>query len=72
MTDYRSIEQRIAQALGLTRRLVAVSFRDRAPAGIARFSGSEPSGCSSWRLARDGRTFFTVPSDHYHSKGAAP
>ena len=66
MTDYSSIEQRVTQALGLTRRPVAVSFRDSAPAGVARFSGSEPSGCSFWRLARDGRTFFTVPSDHYN------
>ncbi len=66
MADYRSIEQRITQALGLTRRPVAVSFRDNAPAGVSRFSGSEPSGCSFWRLARDGRTFFTVPSDHYN------
>ena len=66
MADYRSIEQRVTQALGLTRRPVAVSFRDRAPAGVSRFSGSEPSGCSFWRLAREGRTFFTVPSDHYN------
>jgi uncharacterized protein (DUF169 family) len=66
MADYRSIEQRITQALGLTRRPVAVSFRDNAPAGVSRFSGREPSGCSFWRLARDGRTFFTVPSDHYN------
>jgi len=66
MADYRNTEQRVTQALGLTRRPVAVSFRDSAPAGVARFSGSEPSGCSFWRLAREGRTFFTVPSDHYN------
>jgi uncharacterized protein (DUF169 family) len=66
MADYRNTEQRVTQALGLTRRPVAVSFRDSAPAGVARFSGSEPSGCSFWRLAGEGRTFFTVPSDHYN------
>jgi len=66
MTDYRGIEQRILKALGLARRPVAVSFRDSAPAGVARFTGSEPSGCGFWRLAREGRTFFTVPSDHYN------
>jgi uncharacterized protein (DUF169 family) len=66
MIDYRGIEQRISQALGLARRPVAVAFRDSAPAGVARFSGSEPSGCSFWRLAGDGRTFYTVPSDHYN------
>jgi uncharacterized protein (DUF169 family) len=25
-----------------------------------------PSGCSFWRLASEGRTFFTVPGDHYN------
>lgn len=25
-----------------------------------------PSGCSFWRLASDGRVFFTVPGDHYN------
>jgi hypothetical protein len=25
-----------------------------------------PSGCSFWRLAEEGRTFYTVPSDHYN------
>jgi hypothetical protein len=34
MIDYRSFEQRVSQALGLTRRPVAVSFRDSAPAGV--------------------------------------
>ena len=66
MIDYRTIEQRISQALGLTRRPVAVAFRDNAPAGVTQFSGSEPSGCSFWRLAREGRVFYTVPSDHYN------
>ncbi|HLC41617.1 MAG TPA: DUF169 domain-containing protein [Methylomirabilota bacterium] len=66
MIDYRSIEQRICQVLGLTRRPVAVAFRDSAPAGVAQFSGSEPSGCSFWRLAGEGRAFYTVPSDHYN------
>ena len=66
MIDYRSIERRISQALGLTRRPVAVAFRDNAPAGVAQFSGSQPSGCSFWRLAHEGQSFYTVPSDHYN------
>jgi uncharacterized protein (DUF169 family) len=28
--------------------------------------GSQPSGCSFWRLAASGRVFYTVPSDHYN------
>lgn len=66
MPDYRNTEQQVRQALGFERRPVAISFRESAPAGIAKFSGSEPSGCSFWRLAAAGRTFYTVPGDHYN------
>jgi len=66
MTDYRSIEQRLTDPLGLRRRPVAVTFRDTPPAGVAKFAGREPSGCSFWRVAAGGRTFYTVPSDHYN------
>src|SRR5207249_5783456 len=66
MIDYHSVEQRLSEALGLGRRPVAVTFLDAPPAGVARFAGSEPSGCSFWRLAAAGRTFYTVPSDHYN------
>jgi uncharacterized protein (DUF169 family) len=64
MLDYRTLEQTLVDALGLTRRPVAVAFRDAAPPGIAKFSGTEPSGCSFWRLAAAGRAFYTVPEDH--------
>lgn len=66
MPDYRDIERRLSEALGFARRPVAVSFRESAPAGVERFTGSEPSGCSFWRLAAAGRVFYTVPSDHYN------
>ena len=64
MTDYRIIEQRLSRALGLQRRPVAVTFRETPPAGVPKFTGTEPSGCSFWRIAAGGRTFYTVPSDH--------
>ena len=66
MTDYAAIERRLRAQLGLTRRPVAIAFRDTPPAGVKQFSGSEPSGCSFWRIAMEGRTFFTVPGDHYN------
>jgi len=65
MTDYRSIEQRLFEALRLGRRSVAVAFRETPPLGVPKFEGREPSGCSFWRLAAGGRTFYTEPSDHY-------
>jgi len=66
MADYREMEQRLLQVLAPMRRPVAVAFRDGAPAGVAPFSGSEPSGCSFWRLAREGQVFYTVPGDHFN------
>jgi len=66
MTDYGTIERRLRERLSLTRRPVAIAFRDTPPPGVKQFSGSEPSGCSFWRLAMQGRTFFTVAADHYH------
>lgn len=64
--DYHAIEERIVKLVGLQRRPVAVKFMDAAPSGIEKFTGTEPSGCSFWRLAAGGRTFYTVPSDHYN------
>jgi uncharacterized protein (DUF169 family) len=45
---------------------VAVTFLDAAPVGVPKFTGSEPSGCSFWRLAGEGRTFYTEPADHFN------
>ena len=52
--------------LRLGRRPVAVTFLDQEPQGIERFRGTEPSGCAFWRLAAEGRVFYTVPSDHFN------
>ncbi len=65
-SKWKEIEQRIASAVKLPRRPVAVSFLDAAPANVQKFSGSEPSGCSYWRLAAEGRVFYTVPEDHFN------
>lgn len=66
MDDYQILEQQLTELLNLRRRPVAVTFRDTAPAGVLKFAGTEPSGCSFWRIAAEGRTFYTVPSDHYN------
>jgi len=66
MTDYHAVERQLVDALGLQRRPVAVAFRPSPPAGVPRFSGTEPSGCSFWRLAATERTFYTVPADHHN------
>jgi uncharacterized protein (DUF169 family) len=66
MNDYHGMEERLRDSLGLRRRPVAVAFRATAPEGVAKFTGTEPSGCSFWRVAAGGRTFYTVPSHHYN------
>src|SRR6266436_1863199 len=57
------LEERISAAVSLRRRAVAVGFLDAAPAGLEKFEGSEPSGCSFWRLAAAGKSFYTVPEN---------
>jgi uncharacterized protein (DUF169 family) len=66
MTDSRGLETRLAGTLRLARRPVAVAFRDAPPAGVPKFTGAVPSGCSFWRLAMNGRIFYTVAADHYN------
>ena len=66
MTDYRQLEQELTNTLSLPRRPVAISVRDSVPEEVPKFEGTVPSGCTFWRLAADGRTFYTVPADHYN------
>lgn len=66
MLDYASLEHDLSRQLGLARRPVAITFLDRAPEGVKQFTGSQPSGCSFWKLAAESGAFFTAPSDHYN------
>ncbi len=77
MADFRSLENTLIQALALEARPIAIIFGGEPPANTEKFVGSEPSGCSFWRLAAEGKVFYTVPEDHYncpigsHSLGIA-
>jgi uncharacterized protein (DUF169 family) len=66
MNQLTLLEGTLNTELGLTRRPVAISFLDSPPAGVDKFCGMMPSGCSFWKLAGDGRRFYTVPSDHFN------
>ena len=66
MMDFTAVEKQITTTLGLTRRPVAIAFRESPPAGVDALTGTQPSGCSFWRLAASGQVFYTVPSDHYN------
>ena len=64
-TDCRDAERKITHALG-DLRPVAVAYLEALPEGVAKFEGTVPSGCSFWSLAAKGRSFYTVPSDHFN------
>ncbi len=66
MTNWKELEKHFATRLALSRRPVGVTFLDKEPSAVSRFSGREPAGCSYWRLAAEGRTFYTVPADHFN------
>ena len=66
MIDYERMERDFMGQLSLTHRPVAVSTLKAAPPGVEKFEGVQPSGCSFWRLASEGRTFYTVGADHYN------
>ena len=55
----------LAELLGLERQPVAIAFRESAPEGIAKIDTAAPSGCTYWKYASEGRTFYTEASDHY-------
>jgi uncharacterized protein (DUF169 family) len=64
--DWKALEEKIGGAVKLARRPVAVAFLKEAPVDVKRFEGTEPSGCSFWRLAASGRVFYTVPENHFN------
>jgi uncharacterized protein (DUF169 family) len=53
-------------SIGLGPKVITVTYADTLPDQAARFEGSEPSGCSFWRLAAEGQVFYTEPADHYN------
>jgi uncharacterized protein (DUF169 family) len=66
MANWKELEKQFTSRLSIGRRPVAVTFLDAEPAGVSKFSGTEPAGCSFWRLAAAGQTFYTVPADHFN------
>jgi uncharacterized protein (DUF169 family) len=52
--------------LGLKTPPVAVTFRAAAPANVPHVAAAGPSGCSYWKRAAEGETFYTEAADHYH------
>ena len=60
-----SAPPKLAELLDLDKQPVAIAFRDAAPAGMARVATAAPSGCTYWKDAASGHSFYTEASDHY-------
>jgi uncharacterized protein (DUF169 family) len=66
MAHCREIAARLQQALQLVWPPVAVCFEDRPPQDVPRVAAAGPSGCSYWKRAAEGESFYTLAADHYH------
>src|SRR5262245_41144259 len=65
-----TLDQRLARVkemLGLRRLPIKIAFLEAPPQGLPRWAdGPVPSGCAFWDRAMDGRSFYTVPADHWN------
>jgi uncharacterized protein (DUF169 family) len=64
-TDTVTPGTRLIALLGDGVQAVAIQFAAAPPPGLSRVSSPGPAGCGYWRLAAEGRAFYTEPSDHH-------
>src|SRR5687767_7421936 len=57
---------RLQELLGLEWPSIGVSFQSSAPADLPRAGTAGPSGCTYWKLAADGQSFYTEAADHFN------
>jgi uncharacterized protein (DUF169 family) len=58
---------RVKEMLGLRRLPIKVAFMDAPPAGLGRWSGGPvAAGCVFWDRAMEGKSFYTLPADHWN------
>jgi uncharacterized protein (DUF169 family) len=58
--------EQLQDLLGLQTAPVALTFRPTAPANVPHVAAAGPSGCSYWKRAALGETFYTEAPDHYN------
>lgn len=63
--DKVSHATQLKEMLDLQRQPVAVRFQDSVPEGISRINDAAVSGCTYWKMASEGQTFYTEASDHF-------
>jgi len=63
--DYRVYAEQLHGSLGLRSRPLAMAFLPSPPSGVPRIDRAAASGCTYWKLAAEGRAFYTEMSDHF-------
>ena len=60
------MSEQLQELLDLETAPIAVTFHETQPDGVSRVEKAEASGCTYWKRASEGKTFYTEPSDHYN------
>jgi uncharacterized protein (DUF169 family) len=58
------IHSSLSELIGSMTEPVGVTFCDAPPTGIGRIESAAPAGCLYWKLAAEGKAFYTVREDH--------
>src|SRR5262245_29497529 len=61
-----TIKSDALRSLNLQWKPVAIAFMQTPPAHLSRVDHSLPAGCAYWKYASEGRSFYTVPDDHFN------
>jgi uncharacterized protein (DUF169 family) len=64
--DRTTAARQLQDQLGLQSPPVALAFRTTPPANVPRVDAAGPSGCTYWKYAAQGKTFYTEAADHYN------
>lgn len=62
--DYASLGSSLQSLLGLQSYPVSIAFLDTVPDGVNHVKSSAPAGCYYWKLASEGKAFYTMAQDH--------
>jgi uncharacterized protein (DUF169 family) len=65
-TNWQELERQISKVVKSSVRPIGVAFLDEEPGGVKKYEGTQPSGCSFWRLAAQGTAFYTLPENHFN------
>ena len=55
----------LQEQLNLSWPPIAMAFCEKAPNNVQQIETPGPAGCSYWKLAAEGKVFYTKASDHY-------